>query len=205
MKILTIKSGDVTSGTQVTKFSLKSAKVDFPAIIVGEDGRGRSTGVLPVSLLPEAYEEWKEKGTVRIEFADLGTTKSGNPRLIQTKTDNSPESFLAVFYTQIGFRGCNDHTGDRTGEYKVDYMNDKIPTFHPFPAIKTIASGTIAQGTAGNMGSGTQLVAVMPYNVVFRTFYGGRLYGNPNAHYYLHDGKELLSLTWEEREISNLF
>ena len=74
--------------------------------------------------------------------------------------------------------------------------------FHQFPG-KTLITGQIAQGIAGKMGSGTQLVAVLPEKVWFRTAYLGRIQG-PQAHYYLwnaeYEGK-LLAMTWEGRQV----
>jgi hypothetical protein len=68
-----------------------------------------------------------------------------------------------------------------------------------------LAEGRIAQGDAGRMGWGTQLIAVVPKGAVFRTAYTGRLYGRPSAHYYLFNGETILSATWEERVASELF
>ena len=66
MKIFTIENGKVTEGARVDTFTLKSAGVSIPAILIGEEGRGRKLGVLPVQLLPEQYKEWLEKGRTRI-------------------------------------------------------------------------------------------------------------------------------------------
>jgi hypothetical protein len=41
------------------------------------------------------------------------------------------------------------------------------------------------------MGSGSQYIATMPKDVVFRTSYSGRLYGAPSAHYYVWTGERL--------------
>jgi hypothetical protein len=68
-----------------------------------------------------------------------------------------------------------------------------------------LVRGICANGDAGKMASGEQLVAVMPRGVVFRTYYSGRLYGDPSAHYYVWTGMELLSATWDERAIGDLF
>ena len=51
MRVFTINSGEVVEGGRVTTFTLKGAGVSIPAIIVGEEGRGRKLGVLPVQLL----------------------------------------------------------------------------------------------------------------------------------------------------------
>lgn len=203
MKIFTIENGEITDGAVVGTFSLK-AGIKIPAIIVGQEGRGRQLGVLPVQLLPDSYKVWQEKGEVKIVSAEVGQTKAGKPKLFEKEESGTEGKVICVFNTQIGFRGGNSHTGDRTGEYRVDVWGDKIPSFHPFPG-EWLTKGVIAQGDAGRMGSGEQGVAVVPKNVVFRTGYSGRLYGNPSAHYYLWDGEQLLVATWDERQIADLF
>ena len=62
--------------------------------------------------------------------------------------------------------------------YQWDAIFERKLEFHPFPG-EILCKGIIAQGQAGRMGSGEQLVAVMPRGVVFRTGYSGRLYGAP--------------------------
>ena len=247
MKIFTIKSG-VERGVRVDSFTLKGAGVSIPAILIGEEGRGRKLGVLPVQLLPDAYAEWKEKGRTHIHFAQVGATKAGKPKLFQTEDADTLEKCICVFRTEIGFRGGNSHTGDRKEEYWVrkwytsfpesvpikerytreevlrysrEYIEARYPgkdssqylptagfsrrlVFYPFPG-EVLCEGVIAQGDAGRMGSGLQLVAIMPANVVFRTGYSGRLYGEPSAHYYIFRDGRILSATWEEREVSDIF
>ena len=203
MKIFTIGSGKVTEGVRVDSFTLKGAEVTIPAIIIGEEGRGRKLGVLPVQLLPEQYQEWQEKGCVYIHSATVGTTKAGKPKLFQAEDADTIEKCICVFRTQIGYRGGNEHTGDRDGGTEK-FWGTEYPTFHPFPG-EVLCEGIIAQGVAGRMGSGSQLVAVMPAGIVFRTGYSGRLYGAPSAHYYLFRDGQLLSATWEEREVSDIF
>ena len=204
MKIFTIESGKVKEGVRVDSFTLKGAGVTIPAIVVGEEGRGRKLGVLPVQLLPNSYKEWQEKGTILIHSAKVGQTKAGKPKLIEVSEVTDTGRCVCVFRTQIGYRGGNSHTGDRDGGTKRDYWGAERPTFHPFPG-EILCEGTIAQGAAGRMGSGTQLVAVMPAGIVFRTSYSGRLYGAPSAHYYLFRDGQLLSATWEEREAAEIF
>jgi len=248
MKIFTIKSGVVERGVRVNSFTLKGAGVTIPAVIIGEEGRGRQLGVLPVQLLPEQYQEWQEKGRTHIFFAEIGTTKAGKPKLFQTEKADTLEKCICVFRTEIGFRGGNSHTGDRKEEYwerkwyasfpesvpmKERYTREEVlrysreylearypgedidqysPTagfrrrldFYPFPG-EVLCEGIIAQGDAGRMGSGSQLVAIMPENIVFRTGYSGRLYGAPGAHYYIYRDGQILSATWEEREVAEIF
>lgn len=196
MRIYQILSGRIDSVT-VTTAEVGNEKIKIPVIAVGESGRGRKLAYIPVALLPETYKVWQDRGICHIDFVNLGTTKSGAPKFFETETDETPDKFVGVFDTKIGFRGSNAHTGDR-----IDMAEQG--NFHPFPG-EILAQGTIAQGAAGNMGSGNQLIALMPYNTVFRTAYGGRLYGNPGSHYYFHDGTKLLSLTWDERVATDLF
>jgi hypothetical protein len=204
MKIFTIKSGKVTEGVSVVSFTLKGAGVSIPALLVGEEGRGRRLGVLPVQLLPEQYKKWQENGYMYIHFAEIGTTKAGKPKLFQKEYADTTEKCICVFRTMIGFRGGNSHTGDRDGGTEKDYWGEERPTFHPFPG-EVLCEGEIAQGAAGRMGSGSQIVAVMPANIVFRTAYRGRLYGEPAEHYYLYRDGQILSATWEEREVADIF
>jgi len=204
MKIFTIKNGEVKEGARVESLTLKGAGVSIPAILIGEEGRGRKLGVLPVQLLPNTYAEWKEKGCTHIHSAEVGTTKAGKPKLFQTEDTDTTEKCICVFRTMIGFRGGNSHTGDRDGGTEKNYWGAECPTFHPFPG-KILCEGIIAQGDAGRMGRGSQLVAVMPEDIVFRTGYSGRLYGAPGAHYYVYRDGQLLSATWDEREVSDIF
>src|SRR5690606_34532628 len=142
-------------------FSLKNVDVSIPAVIIGEEGRGRQLGVLPVKLTEENYNKWKAGETVTIHFAKISETKSGKPKLIEMESNGDNNEAVVVFRTKIGFRGSNDHTGDSD---------------EPFPG-KVLVEGVIAQGDAGRMGSGDQLVAVIPKNTIFSTKYYGRLYG----------------------------
>ena len=199
MRIFTIKNGEALEGVRVDSFTLKGAGISIPAIIVGEEGRGRKLGVLPVQLLPDSYKEWQEKGEVTIFAAKVGQTKAGKPKLFQIEDPYAFFCSICVFRTKIGFRGANEHTGDRDGGWDAEH-----PTFHPFPG-KVLCEGVIAQGAAGRMGSGSQLVAVMSPDTVFRTGYSGRLYGKPAEHYYLYRDGQILSATWEEREVTDIF
>lgn len=246
MKIFTIQSGEVTEGVRVDSFALKGAGIAIPAVVIGEEGRGRKLGILPVQLLPEQYKEWQENGYTYIHFATVGTTKAGKPKLFQVEDADTQEKCICIFKTKIGYRGSNSHTGDRKEEYWVinrfwrsdlsalgkelkekyteeeaikiaeelntsqnssyqwDVIFERKLEFHPFPG-EILCEGVIAQGDAGRMGSGKQLVAILPADIVFRTGYSGRLYGQPAAHYYIFRDGELLSVTWEERAISDIF
>jgi hypothetical protein len=192
MKIATIENGKVSDGATVGKLSLKGACMEIPAIIVGEEGRGRAIGALPVQLDVSRMKEWERMGSVEIFHAEIGKTRKENPKLI-AKDDPEGDDIIVVLRTTIGYRGGNVHTGDRDGDGFMD-----------FPGT-VIAAGVIAQGDAGRMGSGEQLVAIIRKGAVFRTGYSGRLYGGPSEHYYLYDGERVLACTKEEREIAEVF
>lgn len=204
MKIYTVGNGRVSEGATVEVFKLSTAEVEIPAILVGEEGRGRKLGVLPVQLLPSSYEKWKKGEDIVIFSAEVGETRAGKPKLVETSGIANASFCICIFRTKIGYRGGNSHTGDRDGGVRKDYWGEEHPTFHPFPG-EVLCEGEIAQGAAGRMGSGSQIVAVMPAGIVFRTGYSGRLYGAPSAHYYVYRDGQLLSATWEEREVSDIF
>lgn len=211
MKVFTIKSGEVSEGATVGKFVL-SGGATAPAILVGEEGRGRGLGAVPVF------------GTDgRVTCCDVGEMRSGRKKLTASENDDNDKCVI-VFRTKIGYRGGNEHTGDRAG-WECNFYDCPKPSgdgnrptvcpecgrksdirihFADFPG-EIIAEGTIAQGAAGRAGSGQQIVAIMPKGIVFRTGYSGRLYGSPAAHYYVFDGEKITPATWEEREMLDLF
>lgn len=200
-KIFTISSGTISQGAVVTKLTLKGAGVDIPVITIGEIGRGRHQESLAVHLPRDLYAEWQEKGSVRVLAGKIGKTQAGKWKLFVEAEADADEKIVAVMPTKIGFRGGNSYTGDRTGETTKDALTRReYPVFAEFPGTVLI-EGTIAEGDAGRMGCGSQMVAVMPKNVWFRTGYSGRLYGGPSAHYYRWDGETLLAMTWDERQL----
>lgn len=192
MKIFEIKDGEVRNYGSIEQYELKNSDVKIDCIRVGEEGRGRRTGIIPLK---------KANGneTNKIENVIISSTKSGKPKLEEVEEIENTDKCIIVFRTPIGFRGSNSHTGDRKGKTQDEHLQ-----FYPFPG-EILVTGVIAQGQAGGMGSGYQLIAIIPKNVVFRTGYSGRRYGRPTAHYYIFNGKEILSCTWEERELTDIF
>lgn len=246
-RIFTIAHSKVEAGAAVQQLCIKGAGIEIPAILMGEEGRGRSRGVIPVGNLPLVpcpdrgkhlcWPQVDQRGSgdnrcfkcqaavvrgqpepatfcihpdagdvaaQRILFASIGATKAGKPKFLSATQADTDEFMLAVLRTPIGYRGSNQHTGDRTGEVKKDILDREVIQFHPFPG-EIIAEGHIAQGDAGRAGSGMQLVAKIPKNTVFRTGYSGRLYGGPSSHYFKWDGFRVISATWEERAASDAF
>lgn len=193
MKVFTIRNGVIYDGATVGRLSIKGAGMEIPAIIIGEEGRGRLLGVLPVKLTSSQEKEWGKNGTVKIFHAKVGETRAGKAKLFSEEDSSGNNEVIIVLRTEIGFRGSNVHTGDLDGDQ-----------FLPFPG-KIIVQGVIAQGDAGRMGSGDQFVAVISKGSVFRTGYSGRLYGNPPEHYYVWNGKKVIACTLEERNLTEAF
>lgn len=192
--IFELRAGRVEAGARLELYTLEGTGMAIPAILVGEIGRGRKLGVLPVELPTDLRRELEQGREVRLLQARIGQTRSGHPKLIFSPDHPGEEACIAVLRTPIGFRGSNEHTGDRVGENE----------FAPFPG-KILVTGRIAQGAAGRMGSGDQLVALIPRGVIFRTGYSGRLYGKPREHYYMFTGQTILAATWEERQVADPF
>ena len=193
----TIENGKPTEGILIQTRELSSG-IKIPVVQVGEEGRGRQLSFLPVELNDFSRAKFDAEGQVRINHISLGKTQKGGHKLIEA-ANTLNDKCLVVFRTRIGYRGGNSHTGDRVPDYDPDNIE-----FLPFPC-EILAEGRIAQGAAGSMGSGQQLIAIAPKNIVFRTRYSGRLYGAPSAHYYIYTGSQILSATWDERVASDLF
>jgi hypothetical protein len=200
-QVFTIESGSVAQGAAIRPLQLKGAGVTIPVIEIGEEGRGRQRGILPVQLTFAQRKQWDaDESIIILMAASVAETRAGKPKLIAVEKHTSTEKCICVFRTKIGFRGGNEHTGDRTGEVEEDRWGKKVFVFRDFPG-EILVEGRIAQGAAGGAGGGAQLVAVMPRDVWFRTGYRGRLYGKPRAHYYKFDGEKIIAVTWEEREL----
>ena len=225
MKVFTVRNGKVSEGAKVERFALKGAGIEIDAVIIGEEGRGRERGVLPV--------QGETAGSV-LRYAAIGQTKAGMPKLIAQPGPGDSTKCIVVFRTEGGFRGGASHTGDCHDEpcphrgqlveqwsrtcpdcgaaMREPLTDDRSPgvLLHPdvgtvrrwddFPG-EIICRGEIAQGIAGRMGGNEQIVAVLPAGVWFRTGYSGRLYGAPSAHHYRFDGERLIAVTRDERQV----
>lgn len=193
MKIFTIRHESVQLGAMVEEFALASG-VTIAAITIGEQGRGRSLGVLPV--------KGAAPGDV-ITSATVSTTRSGRPCLIASPspTDDDSDHAIVIMRTEYGFRGSCGHSGDFAGIKQTDRPWQPWVPVYDDPPGQVLAKGIVAQGGAGRMASGEQIIAVVPAGKVFRAWRTGRLYGAPQAHYYVYDGETVLTATWEEREL----
>ena len=174
LKVFTVYGPTVEEGAEVSEFTLSSG-VKIPAILVGENGRGRELGVLPVVGVRPGE---------RIYAAQLGQTASGKPKLLAASPEHAASApAIVVFRTGIGFRGSNSHEGE----------------------FSVMVRGAIAQGAAGRMGWGEQLVVLLPEGSIVKVRRSGRLYGAPPEYHYVLQGGQILVATPEERELSEVF
>lgn len=199
-RIFTVAGGDVSEGAEVRAFKLRDG-AELPAIVIGDEGRGRSLGVLPVQgelVKPPKYAhypDWAERWVMRPVALD--ETRPGNPRLVVSDAPAGAEAVIVAFRGGIGFRGGYAVLGERVSE---DAEGRGI--YADLPAsVRTLASGVIAQGEAGRMGSGTQRVVLLPRGVVVAERRTGRLYGAPGVHFVLWTGERLIVRTLEERRL----
>lgn len=217
--VYTVENGRVERGATVEALVVKGAGIEIPAIIIGEEGRGRERGVLPVDGVTLAPGTPNPK----VMAAALGTTRTGKPKLLAAEKSTMTEKTLVVFRTTPGFRGGCSHLGDRLGWHcrcgatgtdspascpaatpETAWEHEVIWDFAPFPG-EVICQGHIAQGTAGRAGGGPQVIALVPAGVVFRVGRTGRLYGAPGAHYGRWDGENLVVMTRTERDAVDIF
>lgn len=155
---------------------------EIPAILIGEEGRGRRLGVLPVALPQALYKAWEDGQEIRIEKAQMSQTRSGHPKLVwRREQDIKPLKALLVFRTPIGYRGWNLH------EFPPDW--------------EILVEGIIAQGEAGRMGRGKQYIVLATPGVATVRI-EGRRYGKPGIYRYeLLPDLTLRVITGEEFEI----
>jgi len=198
-------------GALVEEYPLSTGVV-IPVLAVGEQGRGRELGILPVS---------GAKPSDQLVAADV-VEVSGRSKLVAADEATNKEATIVVLHTMTGFRGSNAHTGDVIGwrcrsrnctgpreMHPVEFLDvipEKCPdcgwhtemVYAPRPG-KVLARGVIAEGAAGRAGSGEQFILLLPRDEVLRTAYTGRLYGGPEEHYLWFDGEKIIRLTCEER------
>jgi hypothetical protein len=153
-KIFTVSFSGAQAGAKVESFELSNGAV-IRAILVGETGRGRSLGVLPVLGLDDQEVVYE---------AALGTSRTGRPVLRAGQQDDSNGDYVIVVAKPVhGFRGQGwIEAGKETG-YRV------------------LVSGQIADGAAGRMASSEQCVFVAEAGFEFALRRSGRLYGEADC------------------------
>jgi hypothetical protein len=222
MHVFSIINNKVVTGAKVEDRKIQGGAITIQVVSVGEEGRGRLLGYIPVSNCGLYTDD-----DGMLLMADVGLTRAGTPKLVPPKTTLDHDECIVVLKTGMGYRGGNTHTGDRFGwackecgnSYKgQDPLVQPAPRECPmgtgvcgttsvyarFPG-QELAKGIIAQGMAGAMGSGEQKIVVMPKDVVFRTEFFGRMYGQPGSYYYRFNGETIERLTWDERVAADIW
>ena len=182
--VFTVTNGHVEIGATVRDFHLPGSGVTLQALLVGEEGRGRKLGVLPI--------EGGVKAGDTVKFASLAEIRSGRAKLIAASEANSEDEAIVVLLNQHGFRGSSSVSNDTDEETPECVQN-------------ALCSGIVADGMAGRMAESKQYVILLPKNTIICTRYTGRLYGDPNLHYLRFDGKKLIAVTVEERVLTGCF
>lgn len=250
--VFSIDNRSVSKGASPQWLTLSNGQ-KIPALIVGDEGRGRTRGVVPLDRMPMAPCKWwgeeiptymfnkicgvcgeplsppdvnglcfhPEAGHApgQLFAASLTTTRAGRPKFRVEMKPNTDEAAILVVNSTIGYRGSNTHTGDDDG-WKCLHCNQRwaenppeqcpecratpYKQFKPVPG-KILATGRIAQGAAGRMGSGEQHILLIPKDEVLRVAMSGRLYGQPSEYFYVFDGQQVIKATREERELADLF
>lgn len=198
-KIFSIdKRGSVHPGAAVEGITLR-AGIEIPAIIVGEQGRGRERGLLPV--------EGAAPGDT-IYAAALGSTRAGRPKLIAAQgIAAEAEAAIVVCRVEPGYRGGTEYSGAsrkfQCGESPWSWatpecllLREQKPQVCPgcgkkfFREIsapapgQVLVLGRVAQGDAGRMGGGEQRILLLPAGETLRIERSGRLYGEPAELWY---------------------
>jgi len=157
MKVFTINQNGVTSGARVTSHQLMAGR-EIPAIVIGEEGRGRSIGFVPVKLTPASIAQLEEKGETRVCF--VSAREVGDKMVfdqLDNNDDNSTGHVCLVLNFAYGYRG--------TVRYE-------------FPeGVDILAEGIKADGQAGRMAGGPEYIIVAEGEAAILVRRTGRLYG----------------------------
>lgn len=178
---------DAVLGVTCERHTIRSApEAELWGIHVGEEGRGRWRSTILVDR-PEV------EGDRRVlRYARIAETRSGAPKLVASPAPSGPAGYCIVYLPlSFGFRGGNNYTGDALAELPSGGYEFATSPWIP------LAIGKVADGIAGRMGGGRQMVALLPRGVVGRTAMTGRR--APDPEYYYFDGTRLLCRTWQER------
>jgi len=229
LKVFEIRAGRVEAGAAVQRFAVEG--VEIPAIKVGDEFMGRwlGLGVVPVQLLPEDHERWRERierasdgrwrPKVRLFAAAIGETKQGAPKLIQALPEEAAlDAYIGVFRTPIdggpgGVVWGNRHTGDFLG-WECKSCGVRIVRIAEDVRVCPQCGGSVRPTFAewpgddlvvGGTGSGEQRISIIPAGVVARTGYAGRQHGGAWSHYYLYRDGRLLAATRQERLATDIF
>ena len=186
MKVYTANERGVTLGAMVTPYQLTSGR-EIAAVSVGEEGRGRWVGFVPVRLTPAAQSQLAEKGETIIFYVAPWKAVDGDKMVFdQLKEDhnNSTGHVCLVLNFAYGYRGT------------VTYE---------FPEnVNILADGCKADGAAGRMAGGCEYVILMEGPGIIRVHRTGRLYGGESDFLVVVKGGDVTLTTPNEAWLEDL-
>lgn len=139
----------LSEGVLVQEHTLTNGQ-KIPAILIGEAGRGRKLGVIPVKGSPVAIPGERIFAARPQKAGDGANLTWGDP----ATADQS--ACLVAIRCDGGFRGCLFIDGERLSPMDGDH-----PQYNPLPAGCVLARGNTADGDAGRMGSSEQILALI--------------------------------------------
>jgi len=181
---------------------------------VGEQGRGRTYGMVAVGL-----DDFP--ATEALTSASVILTKARQTLVLVKEDTKDTSRALVSLKVPAGYRGTTAWTGvvfDKTPcpkrgarEYLFDYPQTcpkcrsvvvenvhpdsglayEWPTFPP-EGVKVLVKGWRAQGGAGRMGGHEESLLIMEPGAMVRVCRGGRLYGAPPKVYIAWTGEEMI-------------
>jgi len=193
MRIWTYKTGEGASPGALIE-THKIGDLSIPCLKVGEEGRSRQLGILPVidgepgkyllSATPERPRSSKWVLHAGVHAEDKRTMEWHDPKLEENG------KIIVVLRPKHGYRGgCTLRWID--GDEEKIAMPDRV-----------LCAGNIAQGIAGGLGYAPQRILILPEGAELRIRRSGRLYGDPASTYIRnHGGKKITALTKQEREV----
>lgn len=195
MKVWTVDSNGAREGAEVARHELRGAGVSIDAILIGETGRGRELGVLPVagfrgpkSPCPERGQRmWT--GVSRCHRCGLpATSGEGNWHPLDDPRRTSESHSYGLHALERGEVEDRVLRHARVGETRS--------------GDPELARGVIAQGDAGRAGSGEQWVLQMAEDTSAAIEIGGRLYGRPGSWVLEHRNGVVRFMTAEGADLA---
>jgi hypothetical protein len=156
----------------------------FHVVIVGGDGRGEEQEWIALHPRLEPVDFYPDTPGKTIGHCSIGVTKSGAYIMLPEKEPD--DRALVKVYFKEGFRGWNSYITPPEALAEIGEP-------------KRVATGKFAQGAAGRMGGGFEVLIIMEPGQTLYCQRGGRLYGSPNKLEISWDG-ETLSVYHPENE-----
>jgi len=149
-----------------------------PALLLGEQGRGRRLARVPVAaeLAAELVPAPAPRQPTTLEVADL--ERRGGTIIVLPGRDSAPRTAGLVIRDQSGYRGSW--------------------TFGT-PAPKVLAEGRKAYGIAGNVGGGPEILLTLGEGEEVEIVRSGRLYGAPSRVWLRWDGSAMTVESSQDR------